>query len=167
MARNTRRRWQAGRLYARQLLARIDRLARPDAWPKKQIIICGPPRSGTSLLYNMMATALPEFGRSPFETSAHEHIMKTQHYVSKRPLDILELHALPRRNVFAKELHVVVVVRDPRDVVTSIHPNVPHDYFIGWDASYFVGPAYPYAPELRSPGLSAIAAAFEGVQGVA
>jgi hypothetical protein len=148
----------------RELLrARLHRLLARDARPRKQIVICGFPRSGTSLLYNMLAVALPDFSHDAFEESALRSLWRYEDHLSKLPLDVMRLAELARHNVHRKQIYVLVPVRDPRDLVTSIHPNVPDDYFIGWEASYRVGLGDAGGPTLSMPGIRDILAALDAV----
>ncbi len=136
---------------------RLDQaLRRP---PKTQIVICGFPRSGTSLLYNMLAAALPGFHHDDFENSCLDYVREWRDTLSKRPLDVFKIEDLARRNKLAKRIIVLATIRDPRDVMTSRHPRVPDDYFIGWDACYRVDG--PDGPELAHPGIRAIAEQIE------
>jgi hypothetical protein len=153
--------WRALPRRRELLRARLHRLVAPGARPRKQIVICGFPRSGTSLLYNMLAAALPDFARDAFEESALRSLWRYEDRLSKLPLDVMRLAQLARHNVHGKRIYVLVPLRDPRDLVTSIHPNVPGDYFIGWDASYRVGLGDAGEPSLSMPGIRDILAALE------
>lgn len=155
-------RWLRALPRRRELVrARLHRLLAPDARPRKQIVICGFPRSGTSLLYNMLASALPDFARDPFEESALRSLWRYENRLSKLPLDVMRLAELARHNVHGKQLFVLVPLRDPRDLVSSIHPNVPDDYFIGWEASYRVGLGETGRPTRSMPGIRAIQSALD------
>ena len=101
---------------------------------RTHIVICGYQRSGTTLLLAMMEHALPYAKQFHKEISGwraatwcwrnHEVI------VSKVPRDILKLHQLRNfyRNRRAK-LKAIVLVRDPRDVLTSNHTSHARRYF--------------------------------------
>lgn len=137
----------------RRLRAGLHRIRRLLLPRKRQIVICGYPRGGTSLLYNMVSSTIAGFVCEEFERTCLETIRANENGVSKRPLDVFVVHKLPRSNVHRKRLAVIVVIRDIRDVITSVHPNVPHDHFIGYEASYEVGATYPYSPALHYPGV--------------
>lgn len=122
---------------------------------RKQIVICGYPRAGTSLLYNMMSASLTDFSFGKNETLAAEKVRGYENFVSKRPMDVFHVEYLPRRKSLNKDLFVIVLIRDLRDVITSIHPRVPQDYFIGYDASYRVGGEPPRSSNLTHPGVRA------------
>ncbi len=165
MARRCLREWRMLPVRREQARARLHRLLHPGAPPRRQIVVCGFPRSGTSLLYNMLAVALPHFARDEFEASALTSIWRFEDHLSKLPLDVLRLDAVCRRNLHAKRIQVLVPIRDPRDLVTSVHPNVPDDYFIGWETSYRVNLDEAAAPSPELPGIREIAAALVGLVG--
>ena len=104
---------------------------------KKQIVICGYPRSGTSLLYNMLATSLPKYKRDQFEVFATERIHRYDNRITKSPMDIFNISDLHKSNKYGKRIYVIIVIRDLRDVIVSIHPNLPDQYFIGHDFSWW------------------------------
>ena len=100
-----------------------------------QIVICGCPRSGTSLLYNMFSASLDGFKFGEFEISSLDNIWKREDHVSKRPLDILIVDRLLRKNIHGKRIFVIVTVRDLRDVITSVHPVTSAGYYIDYESS--------------------------------
>jgi hypothetical protein len=116
-----------------------------------QIIICGYPRSGTSLFYNMLAATAKKFQFEEYENNYRKYLVRDGNWISKRPLDVLELAQRPPDNPLCKRIYVIVLRRDVRDILTSIHPRVPGKYFIGYDGCYSgpgpngEPPAYKYA----------------------
>ncbi len=104
---------------------------------QQQIVVCGFPRGGTSLLYNMISSCLPEFHCEPFEQYFIYRIHRLGNYATKAPLDVLHVPWIDGLNINRKELAVLVVVRDIRDVLTSRHPVLPNEYFIGHDHSWW------------------------------
>lgn len=165
IARRCLREWRMLPVRREQTRARLHRLLHPGAPPRRQIVVCGFPRSGTSLLYNMLAVALPDFAHDAFEASALHSIWRFEDHLSKLPLDVLRLDAICRRNLHGKRIQALVPMRDPRDLVTSIHPNVPGDYFIGWETSYRVGLGDASAPSPVLPGIREIEAALVALAG--
>ena len=147
------RKWQG-------LLARVDPLlGRPK---KKQIIICGYPRGGTSLLYNMMSSNLPGFVCDTFEVPALKSLWRYQNHLSKNPMDILQLEEISARNVRNKRIFVIIVIRDPRDVLTSRHPNGPDRYFIDYDGRWSPRGVYPYDIVYTDMGVKRVHRAILG-----
>lgn len=116
-----------------------NRLRRPDSPPKKQLVICGYPRSGTSLLYNMLSATLDGFRFPSFETPALDSLWRHDDVVSKMPLDVLAAPQLPAANIHGKQVSLLIVVRDLRDVLTSVHPRIPDRYFIGYQSQWRKG----------------------------
>lgn len=130
--------------------------------PERHLVICGFPRGGTSLLYNMLATSLPDFRAESFEVSAQDVLRKTGNRVSKLPLDVLNLSKLPACNIYRKRIDAIIVVRDVRDVITSVHPNVPDRYFCDYDGRWSPrGTRPPYEVVRVDTGVKAI---FEAIQ---
>lgn len=102
---------------------------------KKHILICGYGRSGSTMLLAMMEYALPKakgFGREIRAWRAATYAWRNHEVViSKLPGDIFCLHRL--RNFYKNrkaELKVIMLVRDPRDQLTSRHVATgPNAYF--------------------------------------
>jgi hypothetical protein len=151
------------RIRLEQVLERLDRALHPGRAPSLHVVICGYPRSGTSLLYNMLATALPGFRRDAFEVHAGERIWRRGDWITKRPADVFFARVIARSNVHEKRLVFLIPLRDPRDVLTSVHPNVPGDYFIGYEKGWRVGLGEG-GPSLDAPGIAAIHAQIEALR---
>lgn len=171
-ARQARRR--ARRLRRDLFVDRLRRLAGRSAWRRRaamatrplrstelHVVVTGWPRSGTSLLFNMVATADPGLRPARFETPARVAIRRRGSTVSKRPRDLFEISAIVDANVRQKRVVFVAIVRDPRDVVCSQHPNVPGTWFIGADHSHSVAGRPPYRIAADAPGLRSYARALE------
>jgi len=80
---------------------------------------------------------------------------------SKSPMDILELAGLPERNIWNKRILVLVTIRDPRDLITSRHPMLPDQYFIGYDHSWWPGNKEFSEWKYDAPGIGEISGAIE------
>lgn len=116
----------------------ISKLARLAGYQQTQLVVCGYPRGGTSLFYNMLSATLQKsFKFTDFEKYYIHHIHKLGNIASKAPLDINHLEHIDRLNIHNKKLAVIIVIRDIRDVITSNHPIMTDDYFIGHDFSYW------------------------------
>ena len=139
----------------REVLKReLDRIINGRNVRKKHIVICGYPRSGTSLFYNMLSTSLDGFNSDDFERTSVQTIGLYDNHVSKSPLDTFEVRNLASSNIHNKEIIVFVLIRDVRDIITSIHPNVPNDYFMGYEACYRVIGQFPnYQATFDLPGV--------------
>ena len=125
--------WSAFKRWRRRALSAVYCL--PDrGWfglqpLRDHVLICGFPRSGTSLLQIMLENALPtarRFGREISGWRAATYTWRNHATViSKNPYDIFKLHRV--QNLYrnrAARLHPIVTYRDPRDVLCSRHPHL-------------------------------------------
>lgn len=92
--------------------------------------VVGCPRSGTTLLTEMMASCFDidgscEHEESIFKVSPDHHGI----YLSKKPNDILWVNRIIEQD---KQLHVIAIIRDPRAVICSIHDGHPGIYFCNY-----------------------------------
>jgi hypothetical protein len=91
---------------------------------KKHILICGFPRSGTTMLQLMLENGIPDarrFGRETGGWRAATFCFRNhEKAITKVPHDVFRL--TPLRQFYAKrgvELKIILMLRDPRDVLTS------------------------------------------------
>jgi len=96
----------------------------------KRIHIVGCPRSGTTLLMEMMSTCYKSDGFCEHEMSIFEPAPPAAGlYISKQPSDIKHIQHI----FFADpELFIIYLTRDPRAVVTSKHRDNPNQYFCNY-----------------------------------
>lgn len=121
---------------------------------KKQIIICGYPRSGTSLFYNMLSSSLLGFQIDDRETSALDSVWKYDDHASKSPVDLFRLGDIAKKNIHNKELCVIVMIRDIRDIITSRHQFAPDSFVISYQGAYSFSGVYPsYLKKFDGPGI--------------
>lgn len=100
---------------------------------KQHIVICGFPRTGSTLLYLMIATSIKRSQYFISERSALNMLKFRLHQepilLTKRPDDILEYSnittAHKKMNVKSK---LIIMIRDPRNIMTSIHSRKPGYY---------------------------------------
>ena len=104
---------------------------------QNHVVICGFPRSGTSLLYNMFTATICNYKATDFEKYAIHYLHKMGNYITKAPMDVLHVKHFDALNRNRKKLAVLLVVRDIRDILTSRHPIHPEEYFIGHDHSWW------------------------------
>ncbi len=120
----------------------------------KHIVITGYPRSGTTLLYNMVrGTAVNCESFEQESPAAISVAMDDLNRITKRPLDVFDLDGIVAANARQKELVLLLLIRDVRAVITSIHKSIPTDFFIGFDHCYFV--PGEGAPQFINPGMIA------------
>ncbi|MGJ3238830.1 MAG: hypothetical protein ACFE0Q_09010 [Anaerolineae bacterium] len=106
---------------------------------KQQIILTGLPRSGTTLLYNMLTFALPFYSSDPDEYHAKSSLIYDENHLTKNFVDMFHIKQLNEYNIYNKKIIFIIQIRDIRDIITSIHHNVPDDYFIGYANRYSPG----------------------------
>jgi hypothetical protein len=120
------------------------------------IVISGFPRSGSTLLYNMLRTTVVGFDfyerEWPAMKALEDCAQDGRHRISKRPMDIISARDIEAR---ARELNVrmyfVLTFRDPRGVLTSIHANSEGRYKVNWD--YSLKTSHKDGVCGRTPGL--------------
>lgn len=96
----------------------------------KRLHIVGCPRSGTTLLMELVSTCFANSGFCEHELSIFAPVPVSQGpYFSKQPNDIKQL-----RHIFHQDpqLHVIYMGRDPRAVITSKHRENPEQYFCNY-----------------------------------
>lgn len=96
----------------------------------KRLHITGCPRSGTTLLMELISTCFENDGHCEHEQSIFDSVRHSGDlYVSKQPNDIKHL-----RHIFFRDdgLHIIYMVRDPRSVITSEHPGASGQYFCNY-----------------------------------
>ena len=100
----------------------------PSAEQKpKRLHIVGCPRSGTTLMMELMAVCFENDAFCDHETSIFNSAPTgAMLYFSKKPTDIRYVGDLLRRD---PHLMVICLYRDPRSVVTSIHKSKEGMYF--------------------------------------
>jgi len=92
--------------------------------------VVGCPRSGTTLLTEMMATCFRIDGSCDHEETIFK--VSPNHvgiYLSKKPNDILWVDRIIDRD---PDLYVIAMIRDPRAVICSIHQGHPGMYFCNY-----------------------------------
>jgi hypothetical protein len=118
-------------LAKRQLLAVIDRGWFGATPLRTHVVMCGFPRSGTTLLQLMMETAYPSartFHRERAALAAVQNTWPGRHEImmTKRPDDLFWLDEVRERyrGRLPKPLFIISL-RDPRAVLTSVHAKKP------------------------------------------
>jgi len=92
--------------------------------------IVGCPRSGTTLLMELLSTCFESSGFCSHELSIFEPLDNPgEMYFTKQPNDIKQIgHIFPRD----EQLHIIYLGRDPRAVITSKHRENPDQYFCNY-----------------------------------
>src|SRR5690606_35424187 len=85
--------------------------------PLRRLHVVGCPRSGTTLVAELVATCFADVGHDEHELSIFRPAPRTfPVYVSKKPMDVKRVAPLLRAD---PHLYVIGVHRDPRAVITS------------------------------------------------
>ena len=96
----------------------------------RRLHIVGCPRSGTTLLMQLVSTCFANNGHCSHEMSIFQPPDITSGlYISKQPNDIRQLRHIFFRD---KNLYVICMDRDPRSVIASIHRQRPGEYFCNY-----------------------------------
>jgi len=101
--------------------------------PEKHIVICGFARSGSTMLYQMMrssAHGLEFFDQEVMARNTRD--IYAPAICTKRPLDIFDLDAI-RATMPYRDFRFIVMVRDPRSLLSSCHSNFGTQFFQGGD----------------------------------
>ncbi len=98
----------------------------------RRLHITGCRRSGTTLLFEMMATCFAHDDHCEHEQSIYVPIPEKpgQLYFSKKPSDITHIHKIFQED---PELYLIYIRRDPRAVITSIHPTKADIYYASFE----------------------------------
>ena len=105
----------------------------------KYLHVTGCRRSGTTLLFEMITTCFRHDGRceheqSIFDADNGENADSDRHsdglYLSKKPSDITHMHRIFGSD---SQLFVIYVLRDPRAVITSVHPTRSDLYYASFE----------------------------------
>jgi len=98
----------------------------------KHLHITGCRRSGTTLLFEMIATCFRHDDHCEHEQSIFVpvDIAGNSLYLSKKPSDITHIHKIFRAD---PNLYLIYVRRDPRAVITSIHPTRSDIYYASFE----------------------------------
>ncbi|MGD8417994.1 MAG: hypothetical protein PVH91_13130 [Pseudomonadales bacterium] len=92
-----------------------------------RVHVVGCYRSGTTLMMELLWYAYPFTGRSEHEASIFRPVPSGERlYLSKKPPDTIRIETAFLAD---ERLHVIAMVRDPRAVATSRHPDFPDVYF--------------------------------------
>ena len=98
----------------------------------KRLHIVGCPRSGTTLMMELMVACFEKSGHCDHEMSLFEEPDGAPElFFSKQPSDIKFIEQAFKQD---PDLFVIYMVRDPRSVITSVHRSRPDEYFCNYRA---------------------------------
>ena len=95
-------------------------------------VVGSSPRSGTTLMFEMLVSCFDIDRFGTHEISLFEHPMPSPRrpYASKQPTDFIHVCRVLR---WDPALHVIYMQRDPRDAVVSQHGGYPGRYWCDFD----------------------------------
>lgn len=117
----------------------------------RHLLVTGHNRAGSTLLYSMLQRCLTGFNIPGPEFPARAVVHMPGKTASRRSFDIFDFEKIVKTAEGKKRLDMVVMLRDPRDILTSYDPRLPDDYACSADKSYFV--ASQGKPEQILPGI--------------
>jgi len=94
------------------------------------IVQCGMPRGGSTLLYLMLRSTVNNFDFFDKEIQALK--INKDNAISKRPMDLFVFSQIIKKH---KDVKFIINVRDPRSVLTSLHSHSEGQYKVNWDYS--------------------------------
>lgn len=103
------------------------------------IVQCGYPRSGSTMLYNMLRSTVEGYQFYDKETPASWVINDPGDKITKDPKDVFYMREI--QEVLGDDVRFLVSVRDPRSVLCSKHVNTGDLYKVSWDFTWKRGPA--------------------------
>ena len=106
---------------------------------QRHLILCGCPRSGTTMLYQMIRSSSLE---QVFAPASEMRAGKTKKcsapfIATKRPLDLFNVDKIAQ-DLHKRDLWFLANFRDPRDLISSKHKSVPTQHFQGADYQFFI-----------------------------
>ena len=117
----------------------------------RHLLVTGQGRAGSTLFYSMLQHTLQGFFMPDGEVSAAGLLGEPGNTCSKRPFDIFYVNEIMRVAPRFKKVDLILTLRDPRDILTSVHKRVPDDYFCA--ADYCYGVPKDGKPMRNLPGL--------------
>ena len=121
--------------FIRPLVKLQDSGKLPATALRQHIVICGFPRSGTTLFQLMIESCvagIKTFGRERRAVEFAKYGRRTHACVmTKRPKDIFLIQEL--RDFYSShpaDVQFIVMHRDPRAILTSVHFSRPSEYFV-------------------------------------
>lgn len=120
----------------------------------RHILVTGQSRAGSSLLYSMLQRTLTGFNIPGPEFPARAVIHMPGNTCSRRGYDLFDFDRILATADGRKRLDLIVMLRDPRDILTTYDDRLPDDYVCSADQSYFT--AAQSGPQQILPGVLAV-----------
>ena len=101
----------------------------------KHYVICGFPRAGSTMLYLMFKHSTNSCKFYDKEMPALQVLSCQETQITKRPRDIFKVDQILEKT----DAEFILTIRDPRDVLTSIHADSKNKYKVNWNYSLKTG----------------------------
>lgn len=117
----------------------------------EHIVITGPSLEGSLLISDALKKSIDGNGYYPAETiAALNTINKFKNtYITKSHSDLFDVKDIQEKLSAVRDLKFIIVVADPRDMLTEMHCSIPFQYFQSWDYSFYTEPH----PSFTCPGV--------------
>lgn len=127
----------------------------------EHLIICGPAKSGTSDLYDLIRAHLPDAVFAPNRKCSALNTLSvfSRKLVTACPSDLFRVDDLFSAIGHIRKLKVLIIIRDPRELIITIDNSFPAQYYQSWDFSIMLESNKSFT----GPG---VAAAFKKVRQV-
>ncbi|PKD43273.1 putative nucleotide-diphospho-sugar transferase [Rhodohalobacter barkolensis] len=106
------------------------------------IIICGPDLRGSSILHDVIRNCTSSIN---FSSKKNISALDTQSLFKKsiltyEPTDLFSVNEIDDLLSKFRNLKFIVIIRDPRSLLTEVHPDIPWQYFQSWDYGFYIEP---------------------------
>lgn len=121
----------------------------------RHIVITGFSESGIDLLYDLVKRSsdediyIPESERSALREKNSYH----RKIITKSPLDLINIKQVNEYLSSYREVFFIILIRDPRDLVSSINYCAPHQFSQSYDYQIYIGGE---VKSFTNPGLSKV-----------
>lgn len=112
------------------------------------IAVCGYPRSGSTMFYNMLRATVQGYTFFDRERSALQCMDAPEPWISKKPSDCFYRDEILEAD---PDIRFIVTIRDPRSVICSRHASTGSLYKVSWDHTIFGTPRQNRIRRRRKP----------------
>jgi hypothetical protein len=145
--------------YAKHFFANAFRKEKPV-----HIIICGTSLSGATILYKMIRSSVEKTAWCPSQDISALSTLSVfaRTLITKSLLDVLRASEIQAKLGRIRQIRFIIMIRDPRALVSSKHKSVPNQYFQGFDYQFYVD-SKNGVKSYTNPGVSEIFRAIENL----
>jgi hypothetical protein len=124
------------------------------------MMISGCSNSGDTMIYDMVHSSAtgPVYMPNQEVSALNTYNRFDRNILTRRPLDVFNIADIEKEFGSIRELIHLILVRDPRDLVSLKHSVGPSQYLQGYDYQLFVQKDYS---SFSAPGIAAVANAIK------